>query len=197
MTAAQLLEAHSALSVFGIAAMPWNSPRSLNPSSQPWSQSYTSFGIDGPYPKLNKRDGHLDRSPLACRSVVTVSGLIAKPDEVPGYPIGMKLSRVQSDFGVEDERKDWLHKPNYGQIPAYLKRVQRQQMLEGEVPSPRLPPIGGHSPRSPRAYCTAYGIPEAFSQRFAGGMVKPPPGYSTRPFGSTASATTSLAHSGA
>ena len=173
--------------------MPWNSPRSLNPSTQPWTQGYTSFGIDGPYPKLNKRDGHLDRGPLAARCVVTVSGLIAKPDDVPGYPIGMKLSRVQSDFGVEDERKDWLHKPNYGQVPAYLKRVQRQQMLEAEMSSPRLP-SASTQPSSPRAYCTAYKIPEAFSQRFAGGMVKPPAGYSTRPFGSTtASGMTNLA----
>ena len=110
---------------------------------------------------------------------------MAKPTNLAGYPIGMNLSRVHSDFGVEDERKDWLHKPNYGQVPHYLKRVQRQ--VELEASSPRLPPLNHpSSPRSPRAYCTAYGLREGWTQPFAGGMVKPPSGWTMRPFGYTA-----------
>ena len=64
-----------------------------------WTQNYSSFSLEGPYPKLN-RDS-TDRSPLKSRCVVSKTGLVGLPDRVPAYPIGMCLNRVPSDFGVE------------------------------------------------------------------------------------------------
>ena len=171
--------------------MPSWSPLTRDASTQPWTCRYTSFGRDGPYPQLNKSP--IDRSPLAARCVVTKSGLIARPDHVPGYPIGMRLQDLRSDFGVEDERKDWLHKPNYGQVPPYLAKVNKVRRAEEEsmVSSPRM--VAHETPRrpggftieastsssprgqrSPRAYCSTFGLPEQFSVKFAGGIVKPP-----------------------
>jgi len=155
----------------------------------PWQASYSSFGGQGPYPLLNRSP--IDRGPLAARSIVTRTGLVARPTAVASYPIGMRLQQVHSDFGVEDESKDWLHKPLYGRVPPYLARMkatvaaehQQQLPLQGSssrVLSPRhLPPLGSpraphlsgstvstsSSPRlvqSPRAYPTAYGLSEAF-----------------------------------
>ena len=130
--------------------MPSWSPLTRDASTQPWTSRYTSFGRDGPYPQLNKSP--IDRSPLAARCVVTKSGLIARPDHVPGYPIGMRLQDLRSDFGVEDERKDWLHKPNYGQVPPYLAKVNKVRRAEEEsmVSSPRM--VAHETPRRPGGF---------------------------------------------
>ena len=138
---------------------------------------YSSFGVSGPYPSLNKSS--IDRSPIAQRRVISRTGLAGIAQPLINRPIGMRLQGLHSDFGVEDEKLDWLHRKGYGQVPAYLQRVQRVVKSEMEL---TLPPISSprsprQSPRSgmgsPRPYCTAYGLVEPFATKFAGGMIKP------------------------
>jgi hypothetical protein len=157
---------------------------------------YTSFGRAGPYPKINRTNP--DRSPISpgCRVTKTNSGLHAFPQHLPSYPIGSRIQDLRSDFGVEDESLDWLHKAHYGRVPPYLQKVK--SVIEEERAQTALPPVtslhgssmgsimSARGRLSPRGYPTAYGIPESFTVAFAGGMVKPPatPRPLVRPLGS-------------
>ena len=148
--------------------------------------TYTSFSTTQPGGKISR--SVFDRSPLARRQNDTGArspGLLSsKQPPPPKYAIGTSMRYVKSDFGIE-EVEDWRAKPHYGQSPPYLRKinatVERESGLLAPLGSPRqfsttmsstafssAARTNASAVSSPRAYCTAYGLPENFNVRFFG-----------------------------
>ena len=145
--------------------------------------TYTSFSTTQPGGKISR--SVFDRSPLARRQNDTGArspGLLSsKQPPPPKYAIGTSMRYVKSDFGIE-EVEDWRAKPHYGQSPPYLRKinatVERESGLLAPLGSPRqfsttmssttMSTTSASAVSSPRAYCTAYGLPENFNVRFFG-----------------------------